>query len=117
MILGGRAAEARGGAEEGHELARRQGERGTEAVALQILGGVHAALDDPARAEACYRDALALAEALGMRPVIARCHVGLGRLQRAFGSTAAGDDSLDLAARMFSDMGAPAWVDEIRRIR
>lgn len=117
LILGGRAAEARGRVEEGLELARRRGERGTEAVALHLLGAVHAALDDPARAEACYRDGLALAETLGMRPVIARCHAGLGRLQRALGSTAAGDDALDLAARMFSDMGAPAWVDETRRIR
>ncbi|MGH7391475.1 MAG: ATP-binding protein [Candidatus Rokuibacteriota bacterium] len=115
LRLGGGAAEALTWAEQGLVLTRQQGERGHEAIALETLAGVHAELGDPARAERCYGDGLALAEALEMRPMIARCHLGLGRLQRALGRPVAGGDSLARAARLFADMGAPAWVDEIRR--
>ena len=40
---------------------------------------------DAALAEDHYRQALALAEALGMRPLQAHCHLGLGMLYAATG--------------------------------
>ncbi len=115
LLLGGHAAEALTCAEHALALTRQRGERGHEALALAALAGAHASLDDPARAERCYRGGLALAECLEMRPVMARCYFGLGRLQRALGRAVAGGHSLARAARLFSDMGAPAWVNEIRR--
>ena len=56
--------------------------RGNEAQALYQLGAVHAHADPPdaAQAEAHYQQALALAEELGMRPLQAHCHRGLGTL-------------------------------------
>ena len=53
-----------------------------EALALHQLGVVHAHADPPdaEQAEAHYQQALALAEELGMRPLVAHCHLGLGRL-------------------------------------
>ena len=37
------------------------------------------------RGEAHYRQALALAEPRGMRPLVAHCHLGLGKLYRRTG--------------------------------
>ena len=53
---------------------------GDEALALHQLGVVQAHADPPdaAQAEAHYQQALALAEELGMRPLQAHCHRGLG---------------------------------------
>ena len=63
-------------------LARPQGERGYQAYALRLLEGIHAQHQPPdvAPAETHYQEALALTEELGMRPLQAHCHRGLGTL-------------------------------------
>ena len=80
--LAGRGEEAWQHARQALDLARQHKERGNEALALYQLGVVHAhaAPPDVAQAEAHYQQALALAEELGMRPLLAHCHHGLGRL-------------------------------------
>ena len=80
--LAGHCDEARQHARQALDLARQHKERGNEALALHQLGVIHAyaAPPDVAQAEAHYRQALALAEELGMRPLVAHCHHGLGRL-------------------------------------
>ena len=57
-------------------------ERGHQAYALRLLGEIAARREPPEveQAEAHYRQALALAEELGMRPLQAHCHLGLGTL-------------------------------------
>src|SRR5262245_28209747 len=64
QLLAGRLEEAHGLAERAVVLAREHGERGHEAYALRLLGDIAARRDPPARerAEAYYRQALALAE-------------------------------------------------------
>ena len=57
---------------------------------LRLLGEVAARRDLPEQAEGHYRDALALAEQLGMRPLVAHCHLGLGKLYRRTGGAQAG---------------------------
>ena len=61
--------------------------RGDEAHALHQLGAVQAHADPPdaVQAEAYYQQALALAEELGMRPLQAHCHRGLGTLYATTG--------------------------------
>lgn len=56
---------------EAFDLARKQQARGDEALALRLLGAVHAHADPPKaeQAEAHYRQALTLADELGMRPL------------------------------------------------
>jgi tetratricopeptide (TPR) repeat protein len=80
--LAGRGEEASQHARQALDLARQHKERANEAHALHQLGVVQAHADpiDGAQAEAHYRQALALAEELGMRPLMAHCHLGLGRL-------------------------------------
>jgi tetratricopeptide (TPR) repeat protein len=67
-------------------LARKHGRRGDEARALCLLGEVNARHNPPDRAQGHYREALALAEELGMRPLVAHCHLGLGKLYQRTGA-------------------------------
>ena len=81
-LRAGRLEEASTLAARALELARTYQERGHEAYALRLLGDIAAHRDPPEveEAEASYRQALALAEELGMRPLQAHCHLGLGTL-------------------------------------
>src|SRR5262249_30747217 len=85
--LMGHSDEAWQHARQALDLARQQKERSNEARALHQLGVVHAHADPPdvAQAEAYYQQALVLAEELGMRPLQAHCHRGLGTLYAATG--------------------------------
>jgi tetratricopeptide (TPR) repeat protein len=86
-LLAGRVDEAWQHACQVLDLARQQKARGEEALALFQLGAVHAHASPPdvQQAEARYREALTLAEALGMRPLQAHCYRGLGTLYAKLG--------------------------------
>jgi tetratricopeptide (TPR) repeat protein len=81
-MLAGRLANAMPLARQALDLARDGRERGCEAWALRLLGEIHSHQDslDADQAAVHYRQALALAEALGMCPLQAHCHRGLGTL-------------------------------------
>ena len=69
------------------DLSRGRKELGVEAYTLRVLGEI-ALRGDPASFEAAmgqYHTALALATDLGMRPLTAHCHLGLGKLYRRTG--------------------------------
>src|SRR3989304_83322 len=70
--------------------------------------------DPPAAgpAEAHYREALALAEELGARPLAARCHLGLGRLHRKTTQPARARGHLTTAITMLREMGMALWLDQ-----
>jgi len=81
-MLAGHLAEAHALAEQAQALAGAYQERGHQAYALRLLGEIAARRDPPEGdlAVAHYQQALALAEELGMRPLAAHCHRGLGTL-------------------------------------
>jgi len=87
-LLAGRPERALQLAERALHLSREQKERGHEAYALRLLGDIESRADAPdaEKAEAYYRQALGLAEELGMRPLAAHCHLGLGHLYRRTGT-------------------------------
>src|SRR5213594_4166242 len=72
-----RIDEAASHAREALALTRRLRARASEAHALCLAGDV-ASTGGAEDAEGYYRDALALAGELGMRPLVAHCHLGLG---------------------------------------
>src|SRR5262249_8337254 len=86
-LVAGHLEEAQALAERALALAHEHQERGHEAYALRRLGEIAAQREPPAsgQAEDYYRQALALAEELGMRPLQAHCHRGLGTLYAAIG--------------------------------
>ena len=64
------------------------------------------------RAEESYQKALALAEQLGMRPLQAHCHVGLGRLHRRRGDPEAAAAATAAARELFRAMDMIFWLNE-----
>jgi class 3 adenylate cyclase/tetratricopeptide (TPR) repeat protein len=112
--LAGRGEEAWQHARQALEVARQQKDRGDEVLALHQLGVVHAyaAPPDGAQAEAHYRQALALAGELGMRPLQAHCHRGLGTLYRQTGQLEQSRAELSTAIEMYRDMEMTFWLPE-----
>jgi tetratricopeptide (TPR) repeat protein len=113
-LLAGRTAEAGQEATRVLELARTKGERGIEAWTLRLLGEVAAHSDPPdtREAERWYREASALAEELGMRPLVAHCHLGLGKLYRRTGPRAKAEEHLTTATTMYREMGMGFWLEK-----
>ena len=89
------------------DLARERRTRGAEATVWHLLGEVASRADplDLEGARAHYGRALALAEELGMRPLIAHCHAGLGRLFLRTGELHAAETHAATAAALYREMG------------
>jgi tetratricopeptide (TPR) repeat protein len=98
-------------------LARRRGERGYEAWALRLLGEIasHHARPDEATAVAHYGAALTLASELDMRPLVAHCHLGLGRLYRRTGQREQAQERLSTATAMYGEMGMTYWLEKLEK--
>jgi hypothetical protein len=79
-LLAGRIQEATEQAHHARDLAREYKEHGNEACVLRLLGDIAMHNDAPEidQAETRYHQALILANELGMRPLQAHCHRGLG---------------------------------------
>jgi class 3 adenylate cyclase/tetratricopeptide (TPR) repeat protein len=94
-------------------LARERNEQGYEAWACRLLGEIASRHEPPDLdgAAASYQRALGLAEELGMRPLAAHCHLGLGGLYRRAGQRALAQEQLTRAATMCRDMQMPRWLD------
>ena len=82
--------------------------------ALYQLGAVHAhaAPPDVAQAEAHYQQALAFAEELGMRPLVAHCHLGLGRLYCQTGQREQARAALATAIDLYRAMDMTFWLPQ-----
>src|SRR5438132_51013 len=64
------------------------------------------------RGEAHYHEALALAEPRGMRPLVAHCHLGLGKLYRRMGKREQGHEHLAAATTMYREMDMRFWLEQ-----
>jgi tetratricopeptide (TPR) repeat protein len=87
---------------------------GFVAHASHLLGSVatHPDRFDPGRGEAHYRKALALAEPRSMRPLVAHCYFGLGKLDRRGGDDEQAREHLTTATTMYRDMGMTYWLEK-----
>jgi tetratricopeptide (TPR) repeat protein len=112
-LRAGRAAEAAAAARRALELSRAHGQQAGVANALRVLGDVHAAsaVPDVGAAETAYREARDLGERLGLRPLIAHCHRGLGLLHLRCGDRARADEHLGAAAALYRELGMRAWLE------
>ena len=101
-LLVDRPADAFSLAEEALALSRDQNQRGMEAWALLVLGEVASHRDPPdlGKAEDHYEQAMALANEFGMRPLVAHCHLGLGKLYRRVGKRQDAQKHLTTATTM-----------------
>ena len=110
-LLADRLDTARPLAERLLELARSRSERGYEAHALRLLGDVAVLSCPPAtnEAERHYRDSIALAERLGMRPLVTHGHLRVGELLARM-SPERGRTGLQTALHEFAEMEMTFWV-------
>jgi tetratricopeptide (TPR) repeat protein len=115
-LLAGHLEEAHALAEQALTLTRAHQERGNEAYALRLLGDVaaHRAPADVDAAMAHYRQALALAEELGMRPLVAHCHHGLGLLFAQIDRTAQARPALATALDLYQTMSMTLWLPQVQ---
>jgi class 3 adenylate cyclase/tetratricopeptide (TPR) repeat protein len=95
-------------------LARTHQERGYEAYALRLLGEIHSDQDPPDVENAIryLRQAIVLAEELGMRPLVAHCRLGLGRLYRRTGKREQAQEHLMMAMTMYREMDMRYWLEK-----
>jgi tetratricopeptide (TPR) repeat protein len=112
-LLAGRLEEAHARAERALARARAHQERGNQAYALRLLGEIAARRVPPEvdQAEACYLQALALADELGMRPLLAHCHYGLGILYNRTGRLEQARAELSAAIALYRAMEITFWLE------
>jgi class 3 adenylate cyclase/tetratricopeptide (TPR) repeat protein len=106
---------AAGQAEEATELAKKalhlastQGARGYQAYALRTLGD---AAKDDGDAATYYLRSLMLAEKLSLRPLMAHCHFGLGKVYRRTGKQREAQEHLATGETMYREMDMRSWLE------
>ena len=114
LLLVGRVDEASALAGRLLELSRTHPGRGYQAHAYRLLGEVarHREPPDVDQAAAHYRQALALAEELGMRPLQAHCHLGLGTLYARTGQRQQAHAALSAAIDLYRALDMTFWLPQ-----
>jgi class 3 adenylate cyclase/tetratricopeptide (TPR) repeat protein len=113
-LLAGRVDDAMKMALRALDLSRAHKERGNQAWALRLLGDIAVQREPPEceSAEAHYQKALTLAEELGMRPLQAHCHRGLGTLYATTGQREQAHAELSIAIELYKAMDMTFWLPQ-----
>jgi tetratricopeptide (TPR) repeat protein len=111
-LLAGRLDEAMALARRALDFARQHKERGNQAWALRLLGEIalHQTPPEIEPAEGYYRQALALAQKLGMRPLQAHCRLGIGSLHAKIGRQEEARAALSTAIELYRAMEMTFWL-------
>jgi class 3 adenylate cyclase/tetratricopeptide (TPR) repeat protein len=113
-LLAGRIREARDTALGALEFAEQHGQHGSGAWAHRLLGDIarlHPSLL-PDSAAHHYREALRRADERGMRPLIAHCHLGLGKMHLRGGALEQAHEQLTIATTMYREMNMTYWLEQ-----
>jgi DNA-binding NtrC family response regulator/tetratricopeptide (TPR) repeat protein len=113
-LLAGRREEAIQFAGRALALSSERNLRGQQAWVLRLLGEIGAQRHPPEveQAEDHYRQALALAEELGMSPLQAHCHLALGTLYGKVGRRAPARAELSIAIDLYRAMDMTFWLPQ-----
>ena len=113
-LLVGRVDEASALAERLLELSHTHTGHGYQAHAYRLLGEVARRREPPDLDQAAgyYRQALTLAEEIGMRPLQAHCHLGLGMLYLKISQGRAGPLADLHALDLYRAMGMTFWLPQ-----
>ena len=106
LLLARRLSEARQTADRGLALTRELGERGF------LLGQVTCESGEFSPSDQLYRDALSRAIELGMRPLVAHCHLGLAKLYQRTDEREQAQEHLTNATTMYREMGMTYWLEK-----
>jgi tetratricopeptide (TPR) repeat protein len=113
-LSAGRPDDAAGRAREALAACRERTIRNLEANTIHLMGDIAAGREPPALEEAVqhYRQALVLARELGMRPLVAHCHLGLGKLNWRTGEREQAQEHLTTAMTMYREMDMRFWLEQ-----
>jgi tetratricopeptide (TPR) repeat protein len=113
-LHGGKVADALSCSEQALEHSRIHGLCGSEAEILRILGEIRSVQDltHAGLAETLYHEAMAAAEPRGMRPLVAHCHFGLGKLYRRTGKQEQAREHLTTTTMLYREMGMTFWLGQ-----
>jgi tetratricopeptide (TPR) repeat protein len=116
QVLAGRLEEVHSLAERELAFACEHQRRGDQTHALCLLGNIAAQRKPPesGQAEEFYHQALTLAEELGMRPLVAHCHRGLGTLYVKTGQREQARAALSTAVELYRAMEMSFWLPEAK---
>jgi tetratricopeptide (TPR) repeat protein len=111
-LLAGRIEDASQQARHALERSRDLRQRGHEAYALRLFGEIAAQRQPPdaESAAAAYRQAMTLADELGMRPLAAHCHLGLGTLYARTERLEQARAELSAAMALYRTMDMTFWL-------
>ena len=95
-------------------MAHQYAERGWIAWTNYALGHIQSAADDAASGAAltAFKEALEGAQALGMRPLVARCELSLGQFYRQVHDDESAHTHLTRAASQLREMQMPLWLQK-----
>ena len=113
LFLAGDRDAARHKAQHALDLAKEFGERGEKAQTLVLLADIAAAGVDENVAGTFYGEARQLAEELGMRPFVAHCHYGIGKLHHRTGHARRALEHLTAAGAMYREMEMQFWLEKV----
>jgi tetratricopeptide (TPR) repeat protein len=113
-LLADRVDEARGLAHDALRMAEAHEEIGCRAWVLRLLGDIAARGGPPGveEAGAHFRQALTLAGSLGMRPLLAHCHLDLSRLCQRMGKRQEALEHFTTAMTMYREMDMGFWLEK-----
>ena len=113
-MLAGDLEEARALTDRALAHAREHQEHGNQAYAMRLLGDIVARRDPPEidLAEGYYQQALALADDLGMRPLLAHCHLALGTLYAKIARREQARAELSAAIALYRAMEMTFWLPQ-----
>ena len=117
QLLAGHLEEAHALAEGALALACEHQERGHQAYALRLLGEIAARREPPESNQAGDDYRQALADELGMRPLVAHCHLGLGKLYARIGHHAAARAALTTAIELYRAMAMILRFSPLSRLQ
>ncbi len=111
LLLADRLDDAHSVAQRSLALTREYKHRICEPWALRLLGEIASrrGAPDNGTAEDFFRQALVLAEQFMMRPLVAQCHLGLGKLYRCGDARERAREHLSSAIAMFREMDMTHW--------
>jgi tetratricopeptide (TPR) repeat protein len=110
-LLAGQRDEAARLAATALEAARAQKQRGQEAAALWLAAEIAVGALEGKRAQADYQHAMVLASEIGLRPLVAHCHLGLGKLYRRAGTRQEAQGHLGTAMALYREMDMRFWLE------
>src|SRR5262245_29377430 len=113
-MLAGRHSEAEALARRALAVLAESKHRGSEAWLRYLLGDLPARHHpvDLMHAEVSYKEALTLAQELGMRPVQAHCCLGIGRVHARLNDVEKARSELLAAAELYRVMSMPFWASK-----